>query len=137
MSDEEIVEVARKFIEKNEITKRSELKDIDQGLYQILRERKLLDEVGFEAKKRQKRIWIDMTDEEVVEFAQKFIEENEITGRGELENADRGLYKVLMKRGLLDCTFARMEQQRDNSARDAVIDALTKFANSEKEVEVA
>ena len=52
--------------------------------------------------------------------------------------ADCGLYGVLRERGLLDCTFARVEQQRNDKARDAVIDALTKFANSEKpEVGVA
>ena len=73
-----------------------------------------------------------MSDEEIVEYTSKVIEEKEVSGRNELDTVDSGLYEILRQRGLLDRAFARMEQQRDNSARDAVIDALTKFANNEK-----
>ena len=124
MSDEEVVEVARKFMEEKGITGRKELEKADQGLYQVLRKRGLLDEVGFVEKYRT---WTEMEDEEVIEFARIFMREREISKRYGLEKADSGLYQVLRERGLLNRVFARMEQQRDNSARDAVIDALSAF----------
>ncbi len=78
-----------------------------------------------------------MSDEEVVEFAKSVVKEKKITGRDELKKTDSGLYEVLRIRGLLDQVLANIEQQRSDSARDAVIDALTEFANSEKEVGIA
>ncbi len=135
MDEEEIVEVARRSVKEREITERDELKKTDSGLYEVLRKRGLLDKVGLE---ERKRAWNKMSDEEVVEFAQKFMEKKKITGRIGLQKADSGLYEVLRKRGLLDRVFAHIERQRDDNARDAVINALTEFAKSENpEVEIA
>ncbi len=135
--DEKVVEYARKVMEEKGIRGRHELEKDDSGLYRVLRKRGLLDEVGFKEKQKE-RPWRDMSDEEIVEFARKVMEEKGIIGRNELQKSDSGLYSALRKRGLLDRTFAQVEQQRTDQARDAVIDALTKFANSEKpEVEVA
>jgi len=98
----------------------------------------LLEEVGFEERRRKQRSWKKMSDDEIVEFAKRAMEEKEIGSRKELENTDGGLYNVLWRRGLLDSVFANIEKQRTDQARDAVIDALTKFADSEKpEVGVA
>ena len=137
VSDEEVVEFAQKFMRKNGITGRRELAKADQGLYEVLRNRKLMDNVGFDEKRRKGRSWKDLSDEEVVDFAKSVVKEKKITKRDELKKADSGLYEALRKRGLLDQVFAHIDQQRTDQARDAVIDALTKFANSEKEVEVA
>ncbi len=138
MSNEEIVEIARKLMEQKGMAKRTELSKFDYGLYQVLAKRKLLDEVEFVQKKRTGRPWGGMSNEEVVEFARKFMKEKDITGREELKKADCGLYQVLRKKGLLNHAFANIEKQRTDQARQDVIDALTKFANSEKpEVGVA
>ncbi|MBU1681908.1 hypothetical protein KKE38_03745 [Candidatus Micrarchaeota archaeon] len=136
MSDEEVVEFARKVMKEKDITRRRELEKDDYGLYSVLKKRGLLDEVGFEEKQRKYRSWKDMSDEEVVEFARKVMKEKDITGREELKKADCGLYQVLRKKGLLNHAFARIDQQRTNSARDAVIDALTKFAATDEKPEV-
>jgi len=138
MSDEEVIEVVRKVMREKKITSKRELKEADRGLYSVLRKRGLLEEVGFEERRRKQRSWKKMSDDEIVEFAKRAMEEKEIGSRKELENTDGGLYNVLWRRGLLDSVFANIEKQRTDQARDAVIDALTKFADSEKpEVGVA
>ncbi len=138
MSDEEVVGYARKEMEKKKITGRNELQKADMRLYSILRERGLLDEIGFEEKRRKDRPWKDMSDEEIIEYAKKGIGDNGINSRYKLQKDDSGLYGVLKRRGLFGRVFANIEKQKTEKARDDVIDALTKFANSEKpEVGVA
>ncbi|MFH1685457.1 MAG: hypothetical protein ABH983_04070 [Candidatus Micrarchaeota archaeon] len=141
MSDTEIVEFARGVMEENEISGKRELAKADNGLYTILYKSGLLDEVEFEERRRKQRSWKKMSDDEIVEIARKVMEEKQITKRKELEMTDRGLYGVLWKRGLLDRAFAHVEQQRDEGARDAVIDALSAFGsenqNSEEKIGVA
>ncbi len=136
MSDEEIVEIARKLMEQKGMAERTELSKFDYGLYQVLAKRKLLDDVGFVQKRKKKRSWKNMDDAELVEFAYEFVEKNEICGRKELSNADSGLYEILRIRGLLDQAFGRVDQQRNERARDAVIDALTEFAATDEKPEV-
>ncbi|MBU1681907.1 hypothetical protein KKE38_03740 [Candidatus Micrarchaeota archaeon] len=136
MSDTEIVEFARGVMEENEISGKRELAKADNGLYTILYKRGLLDEVEFDNKRRKQRSWKNKNDDEVVEFAQKHMLEEKITGRMELQKADPGLYVTLRQRGLLDRAFAHVEQQRTEKARDAVIDALTKFAATDEKPEV-
>ncbi len=140
MSDEQIIELARSVMDKREITGRKELGKADQELYHALRKRKLLDEVGFAQKRREGRSWKDMSNEEVVEFARKVMIDNDITGRKELKNTDGGLYNTLQKRNLLERAFAKIDQQKTDLARDAVIDALEAFAandNASAEDDVA
>ncbi len=137
MNDEEVIEFAKKLMNENGISKKGKLKELDQGIYQVLRERGLLSRVGFEEKQRH---WKDMSNEEIVEYARKMMEENGITKRKELEKADSGLYSILQRRGLFDRTFASIDQKKDNQARDAVIDALEAFAandNNNAEDDVA
>ena len=135
MSDEEVIRLAKKLIREEGIGIKAELQKSDPGLYDILRKRGLLDGIEFEQKQRS---WKGMSDEEVLEHVRKLMIKKEINDRRELREADNGLYMVLRRRGLLDRAFAHVDQQRNDKARDAVIDALTKFANSEKpEVEVA
>ncbi|MFH1685390.1 MAG: hypothetical protein ABH983_03720 [Candidatus Micrarchaeota archaeon] len=140
LSDEELVEYVRKVLTENEITEKGELYKLDSGLYSLLQRRGLIEEIGFVEKQRKRRSWKRMGDEEIVEYARKMMEENGITKRKELENADSGLYNVVRKRGLLDRAFAGIEQQKTDQARDAVIDALEAFAandNNSAEDDVA
>ncbi len=132
MNDNELVEFARKFIEERGITGRKELYEVDCGLYSTLRIRRLLSRVGFVEKRRKERSWKDMGNGEIIEYAQKVIEEKEIIGRKDLKTVDRGLYQVLCKRGLVDFAFANIEKQRTDDARDAVIDALSAFGSENK-----
>ncbi len=99
MSDEEIVELAREVMKENKISGKSELGKIDYALYAILKDRGLLDEVGFEEKLKA---WQEMDDQEIIEHARKFMKEKGIKGRRELGNADPGLYAILYRRELLD-----------------------------------
>ncbi|MBU0527970.1 hypothetical protein KKE92_05795, partial [Candidatus Micrarchaeota archaeon] len=141
ISGEKVVEFAKKIMGERGISSKMELKKADCGLYMVLRRRELLGEVEFEERRRKQRSWKKMSDDEIVEIARKVMEEKQITKRKELEMTDRGLYGVLWKRGLLDRAFAHVEQQRDEGARDAVIDALSAFGsenqNSEEKIGVA
>jgi hypothetical protein len=90
---------------------------------------------------RGRSLWSKITDGQIVEYAKKVMEEKEITGRKELQKTDSGLYSVLKRRRLIDRTFAQLDQQKDDLARDAVIDALEAFSiandNAISEDEVA
>jgi len=140
IGDEEIVAHAKKVMIEKRIFGRSDLSDADRGLHAILRERGLLDEVGFEDKRKKERSWKSMSDDEIVEFAKAVIKKNKITNKNELRKVDRGLSSVLRRRRLLDHAFAQIEQQKTDQARDAVIDALEAFAandNASAEDDVA
>ncbi|MBU1682218.1 hypothetical protein KKE38_05360, partial [Candidatus Micrarchaeota archaeon] len=128
MDNEEIVRFARKVIEEKEISGRSELCKADSGLYLILRKKGLLDEVGFKEMKIEQRSWKETSDEEIVAYAIRFISSKNINGRKDLQKMDKGIYSVLWKRGLLDRAFARVDQKKEEQARDAVIAALDAFA---------
>ncbi|MFH1684883.1 MAG: hypothetical protein ABH983_01115 [Candidatus Micrarchaeota archaeon] len=135
--DKKIVEFARKLMETNGISGKKELEKADRGLYCILHKRGLLDEVGFEEKLRS---WSGISDEEIIEYTRKLMEEKGANSRGGLRSLDEGLYTTLYRRGLLDCVFAHVDQQKTDNARDAVIDALTKYSvsdNTKLEGEVA
>lgn len=102
MSDQDLVAFAKGFVEKNGISKRADLEETDQGLYQILKKRRLLERVGFRVEKRDLRDWASMDDDELVAFARKVVEEKGICKRNELHMDNNGLYKALWRRKLLD-----------------------------------
>jgi hypothetical protein len=111
MTDDEIIELTRKFMKENGIKGKKELQNADMRTYQALRKRGLLDRIGFEERKPKQRSWIKMTDDEIIELARKFMKENGINGKNDLEKADKGLCKILMRRGLID-RIQFKEQQR-------------------------
>jgi len=127
MSDEELVKFAKRFVEEKGITGKKELQMADNGLHLALRRRKLLDRVGFEEKKRKKRDWTSMSDEEIVAFAKKLMDEKGINGRYELQREDRGLYKVLHRRNIISRVFAPIENERKQQAVQQVFDAMKEF----------
>ena len=101
LGDDELIQYAREFMKKKEITGKYELENVDCGLYEVLRRRKLLAKVGFEQKQREKRNWSTMNNEQLIQHTQDFMKENGITGKRQLKKADPGLYNTLRKRNLL------------------------------------
>ncbi|MBU0533067.1 hypothetical protein KKB44_06260 [Candidatus Micrarchaeota archaeon] len=128
VSDEELVRYAKKFMEERGISGRSELKKTDSGLYNVLRKRKLSDEVGFEEKWQKRRNWKSISDKRLLRYTKEFIEERGIIGRTELKKSDGGLYEVLRIRKLLDAVFAPIDQSRRKEAILQVVEAMEEFA---------
>jgi hypothetical protein len=100
LSDEELVSLVKKFMKELGISGKKELHDVDQGLYLILhlRERKspgIIEKVGFEAKRRE---WESLSDEEFAAHVQQYMKGRGITAKGELAEADAGLYSALLNR---------------------------------------
>ncbi len=128
LSDEEVVEIAREFMDTIDITGRSELEKADRGLYSVLKRRELLDSVGFEEKRKKVRLWSEMSDEEVVELARKIIEEKGISGRTELNRSETSLYRVLKKRGLLSKVGFEDKWKKARAWRDMSDEEIIGFA---------
>jgi len=101
MSDAELVAHAKEFIAERGTTGRTELQKADSGLYNALKRRKLLDEVGLPDSRGERRDWAGMEREELVARSKEYITETLIGGRKELKRADPGLYQALRKRKLL------------------------------------
>ncbi len=125
MSDEELVSYTKEIIEENGIKNRSSLQKGDNSLYEILRKRNLLDAVIPE--KREHRKWFSMNNNELVQFAKKFIEENKIKNRKGLTKADPGLHDVLKRRNLLSAVFSPIEEAKKTAAVKQVVDAMKEF----------
>jgi hypothetical protein len=102
LSDKELVIYAKKFVEERGIRNRRGLQKEDSGLYCVLLKRKLLDRIRFEYKRRKVRNWNSLSDDELVVFAKKIVDEKEIRNRRGLQKEDSGLNQVLRKRKLLD-----------------------------------
>ncbi|MFH1684886.1 MAG: hypothetical protein ABH983_01130 [Candidatus Micrarchaeota archaeon] len=78
----------------------------------------------------KRRILLDQVSyRQIVDYAIEVMEKEGITRRIQLHKHDPVLYETLRKRGLLDQTFAHVDQQREDLAEDAVIDALEAFRN--------
>jgi len=118
MSDDTLVQSAQKSIEERKIRNRKGLEEADRGMHSALCERHLLGRLEF---KENRRDWASMSDDALVQSAQKFIEERKIRNRKGLENADPGMYRALWVRHLLDRVFAPIEQAQEQ-ARKAEID---------------
>jgi hypothetical protein len=100
-SDDELVDYAQKFVNKNNIKNKQGLRNADSGLHDIVYRRKdpygvrLLNKIEFEAGQRP---WSKYSNDELVTHAQKLVDENNIKNKKGLENADSGLHGVLYKR---------------------------------------
>jgi hypothetical protein len=102
MGKDELVVFAKRSIAEKGIIGRKELAEADTGVYQALRGRKLLDEVGLGNLRGEMRDWASMGKKELVAFAKKFIAKTGMARRGELRKADWGLYRALLRKKLLD-----------------------------------
>jgi hypothetical protein len=127
-SDDELVDYAQRFVEENEIASRKGLAKIGGGLYQAMRGRKLIDKVTFKA---DERAWRFYSDDELVEYAQRYIKESGIQNRKGLERADIGLYSTLIQRKLIGRVFSSVEQNRDSLGIEEISDAMDEFGGEE------
>lgn len=100
-SDEELVEHAQRFIEREGIKCKNGLAGEDSGLFGALLKRKLLEKLGFEGRGRH-RNWAGKTDKELIAQAKRLVEEKKIKNRRGLEKADIGLCNTLRARKLID-----------------------------------
>jgi len=124
LSDDELVAYAKRFMRRNGIEARTELQKLSRDIYYILWKRKLLDRLAFSKKQRN---WKDMSDDELVAYAKRFVEEHGINTRSELRDMDRRLSAVLRRRNLHDRVFSDIEETRTRDARLKVVEALEKF----------
>jgi len=127
MDNDELIARAKTFIAEKGISGRSELKRADAGLNNALRKRKLLDGVGLPNLRGETRNWARMRKDGLVVHAKRFIAERRIEKRGELKEADSGLYRALWKRKLLDTVFSDVESSNHKEAVARVLDALESF----------
>jgi hypothetical protein len=130
LKDEELIELAKKFMEEKGINGRTELAKKYKTLYSALRIRGLLDKVGFREKRKKPRAWKHKKDNEIIVSAKKTIKENKINGRKELKEADSGLYEALRKRKLLDCAFSDMELAKQKPTEIIVENGLLQAADA-------
>lgn len=126
MSDEEIILYAKRTIERGGIMNSNQLRWADSGLLIVLYNRGLIGRIGFKSKKRSWKI----SDDELVEHARSFLEENGIRGKGGLREADYGLYSVLCKRRLIDQVLADIKMERRKQAMRQVVEGLTEFGEA-------
>jgi len=102
MSANELISYAKKIIKENGIKDRKELSKKDGSLYNILRKRKLLDII---MPKKCRGAWTSMSDEDVLFYAKKLIEEKSIPTSNILRKIDGSLFNNLLKRELLEVVF--------------------------------
>ena len=121
MTDEKIIKLAQSFIEEKGVNSKSELSLSFYCLYDNLRKRKLLKNVCFRKKDRN---WSSLTNDELLHFAQSFMNENKITGRSALKETDSGLYEILRLRKLLSLLFDDIEKSKRHSLERDLLSGL-------------
>jgi len=102
MNDADLMTYVKDVIQNNGIKTRKELEKLDGSIYRIVRERGLLDRIGLEMCVRGNGFFGEMSDEQLVEYARGVIRANKAKTITELYGADRSLYNVLVKRGLIE-----------------------------------
>jgi len=113
MSDEELVETAKRIMREKKLTKISELNKAAHGIMINLKKRGLLCRIDF--KRCKSRSWASMSDNELVEFAKSIVAANGIQNRKGLVKADAGLHDALYRRKLLGrIPFIRRKRESRN-----------------------
>lgn len=104
MAHEEIIAIARAFIEKEGIKARKELRLKNPSIYSALHKRKLLDRIGLSIKRRRNDIYAyfaEMSDDELVAFARDVVQRKGIGSKEELQRSEKELSAILRERKLL------------------------------------
>ncbi len=76
-----------------------------------------------------------MSDYELIEYAQRYIDENKVTSRGGLQKADRGFHNALLKRqrktgnDLMSLVFAKVERRERLEGIREVMKAMEDWGN--------
>ncbi len=128
-ADEELIETAKRYVSDKGIRNPRQLRKSCRTMYAALERRRLFGEVGFESM-QVKRSW--GTNAEIIDYAAAAIRDGRILKRGQLQKMDGGLYKILLKRGLLDAVFTRLERSAHLSCVDEVLDAVDSFSPSDQ-----
>lgn len=108
MNDEEVVRHTHAFLKENGMCRRKDIEKADSGLYDALTRRGLLASVGFDDKCRR---WADKSDDAIVDFARKLVDEKKLRSKSELKKEDNGLYIALLRRKLI-CKVGFKEGRR-------------------------
>ena len=130
MSDAELIKFAKRYIREKRIRGRFELQKMDRGLYNALRQRKLLNKLGLKDKNKKHRDWESLTDKMIISYARRLLKRKGIERRKDLEMEDSGLNFVLRKRRLLNLVFAAIESSKNKTLRQQLQDGLTQAADA-------
>jgi hypothetical protein len=98
MSDEQLLQCARKLMKEKKIEYKKDLEEADGRLVQILRERKIYDRLPF---KSDHILWKNMSDKEILDIAIETIKREKITEEREVYKRHRSLFGILQRRNLL------------------------------------
>lgn len=98
LDDGELTSYARSIIRRDGIDSISDLAESQHALYEALRVRDLLGRIGLGYKKR---MWKEISDEDLIRMAKAQMASMEKKTRGALKQADPGFYDALRTRGLL------------------------------------
>lgn len=103
----DLVSRAQFLVDRSEMSRRTELKRVEPGLYRQLETSGVLEWIRFPGVNkagpgRRRRRWADLSDKELVDYARNFINDNGIPSRAELDRADAGLMSALRVRGVAD-----------------------------------
>jgi len=101
ISGDDLLERARNLVESNGIRGRKEFVGRFGGLFNALKRRGLLEELGLESKNANFRNWSEMSIDEIVAYAQRVVDEKGIKGRKHLCDEDPSMGAVLRKRRLM------------------------------------
>lgn len=123
-SDEKLILFAQRFVDRNGVENSKQFANLDGSLYQALCQRSLIDRIRLS---RGLKRWRKMSDDELIVYAQKIVDENEIKNRRELKRVDSRLHSALSKRNLLSRVFAPLETARSTEAVQQVFDGLKEF----------
>ena len=99
MSDNELVKYTQNLVNEKNIPTSTNLFYFDNGLYDALIKRRLLPRLKFPF---QRNSWTKKTDEELVAYAQRVIQEEKIKNKRIFRKKEGGLYRHLLQRNLLD-----------------------------------
>jgi hypothetical protein len=126
-----LVAYAQQVVLENKITRKLEFSEIENGLYQTLLKRGLMSRIEFGRKERD---WQRYSDDELVEYAQGFVDEKRVRGRASLSKKDRGLHRALKKRGLLSRIDFEAERRRWSLYSDDRLMAFAKKVMHEQNI---
>ncbi|MBD3210696.1 hypothetical protein GF318_04920 [Candidatus Micrarchaeota archaeon] len=130
--DNQLVAYAQKFVDENGIESRYGLRMADCGLIKALWERKLLDNVKFT---KDKKAWKLYSDEELVDYAQNFADDNGILKISMLRKAGDSLYRALRRRNLIPkIDFAAGNRSWKGFSDDKLVEYAKKHA-AENDIE--
>lgn len=98
MDDPQLIAYTRRYMAESGVTTRGKMWYLNKNLYNELVIRKLLDEAG--VGRIPRRDWKGKSDDEVIAYAQREIDEKRLRNREELKDSDRGPYDAVRQRGL-------------------------------------